>query len=245
MSHPKTAILVLSYNGLSVTKRFFSHLYENTQNFQVVMVDNGSTDGSVEYLTALSKEKNDFLFTPNPTNLGVINGRNYAYEIYRKMEDRAPYLIFLDNDQFVQPGWLEQHHSAMSQGRADLVGVEAWVMSKTFMPIKRCTRSFEPWTYIGCGGMMVKEAVAQKIGMFDEQFNPCYFEDPDYCFRAIDAGFKLFWNHAARVIHQPHQTLGLNPRRKQNFLESGAKFRKKWGHRKLPILRSFGLTAVE
>lgn len=233
MSHPTTAILVLSYNGLAVTQKFLVHLYKHTENFKLLMVDNGSTDGTVEYLTSFAKEHSNMTFIANPTNLGVINGRNFSYEQYLKMEDKPGYLCFLDNDQFVESGWLEHHFQVMEESEADLIGVEAWLLSSSFWPIEKCKRVSEPWSYVGCGGMLMSSRVTDAIGMFDPQFNPCYFEDPDFCYRAADAGFKLAWNSKAKLIHLPHQTLGKNPDRLKNLRESHRKFAEKWkGRRK-------------
>lgn len=228
-----TAILVLSYNGLAVTQKFLQHLYKNTSNFKLLMVDNGSTDGTVEYLSEFAKSNPNMIFIANPTNLGVINGRNFSYEEYLKMADCPEYLCFLDNDQFVQAGWLDHHFQVLEQSSADVVGVEAWLLSGSFWPIEKCERVSECWTYIGCGGMLMHRKVTDKIGLFDPQFNPCYFEDPDFCNRAVDAGFILAWNSKAKLIHLPHQTLGKNPNRIENLKKSHIKFANKWKGRRL------------
>jgi O-antigen biosynthesis protein len=228
MAHPKTAVLVLNYNGLELTKKFFTHLYRGTENFSVIMVDNGSTDGSVEYLSKLAIEKSNFFFSASDKNLGVINGRNYAYELFQLQSEPIPYLIHLDNDQFVQPGWLDQHFEVMQQSNAQMVGVEAWLMNSGFSPIRQCKKLSDPWTYIGCGGTLMSVEVPDKIGMFDTRFNPCYFEDPDFCFRAIEAGFKMAWNSKAKITHLAHQTLGKRTDRMIHFKNSHKKLREKW-----------------
>jgi len=236
MGHPLTAIIVLSYNGLEVTKKFLKHLYANTDNFVLLMIDNGSTDGSVEYLSDFCNKYNA-VFIANDKNLGVIDGRNQGYKIYSSLPDRPSCFCFLDNDQFVNSGWLDHHYDVMNQSEADLVGVEAWLMNSSFRPVKQCKNTRDPWTYVGCGGMLIKEIVAETIGMFDPQFNPCYFEDPDYCFRAIDAGFNIAWNSKAKLIHLPHQTLGKNSNRMKHFQISHAKFLDKWRKKRRRPLR--------
>lgn len=233
MAHPKTAIIVLSYNGVDITKKFLKHLYDFTENFLLVMIDNGSTDGSASYLGEFAAEHDNVVFVANDTNLGVICGRNYGYDVYRRLLDRPQYLCFLDNDQFVQPGWLSHHFKVMEQSKAQIVGVEAWLMNSNFRPIHQCKHTGDPFTYIGCGGTLMSSEVTDTIGMFDPQFNPCYFEDPDFCFRAVDAGFRLAWNSRAKLIHLPHQTLGKNPRRAQNFQSSHQKFCAKWKRRRV------------
>ncbi len=238
MNHPRTAIIVLSYNGLDVTKKFLKHLYANTERFLLIMIDNGSTDGSAEYLKKFAEEKGNVIFHASDENLFIIGGRNYGYEIYENLYDKPDYLMFLDNDQFVQEGWLQQHHDVMEQSKAQIVGVEGWLLNYRMMPVKQCTHPNDPWSYVGCGGMMMERAVPESIGMFDEQFNPFYFEDPDICFRAVDAGFKLAWNYKAKLIHLPHQTLGNHPKKRESFLSSLEKFRNKYKGRKPYVFRA-------
>ena len=94
------------------------------------------------------------------------------------------------------------------------------------------------FTYVGCGGMLMKRKIPEKIGVFDPIFNPAYFEDPDFCFKSHYAGFKIGWNIAAKIVHLPHQTLGkVNQKDKINqFTSSLKKFRNKWKGAKLPIM---------
>jgi GT2 family glycosyltransferase len=54
------------------------------------------------------------------------------------------------------------------------------------------------------GGMMIKKEVVEEIGLFDPQFNPKYFEDPDFCFRAIRKGYKIGWCVDYVIEHQKH-----------------------------------------
>ncbi len=181
----------------------------------------------------------------SPKNLGVINGRNKAFDIYNSIENKPDYLCFLDNDQYVQAGWLDQHYSVLNQTNSHIVGVEAWLQNDRFFPIKQCKNPREPWSYIGCGGMLMHKSVTDKIGLFDSQFNPCYFEDPDFCFMAIKSGFRLSWNYKAKIIHIPHQTLGKNPNRMKNFRESLRKFQMKWKRTKVQIMRQESVESLK
>jgi len=241
----KAAIIVLSHNGLDVTKKFLKHLYRYTDDFTLIMIDNGSSDESPEYLGEFSDDHDNMLFIANDENLGVIGGRNHGWSIYQTLDDKPPYLGFLDNDQFVEDGWLDQHLNVLDQSHAHVVGVEAWMLSTTFRPMHRCKRFGEPWSYVGCGGMFMKKEVPEDISMFDPQFNPCYFEDPDFCFRARRAGYRLAWNYKARVTHLPHQTLGKNPKRMQLFQKSHAKFFEKWKGSRFTPQRQHAVEALQ
>jgi GT2 family glycosyltransferase len=235
----KTTIIALSYNGKEITEKFIELLFKYTEPsaFNLIMIDNGSTDGTKEYLKdALSIFENHTLVI-NDRNLGVIGGRNMGYSIYQS--DPTEFLCFLDNDQFVRAGWFEQYHEFMKSGNYDIVGADAWLMNSSFFPCYNCKRLGDHFSYVGCGGLMTTQSVLNKIGLFDEQFNPAYFEDPDFNFRAIKAGFRIGWNLNAKITHLAHKTLGNDPNRRQLFLNSYSKFKEKWnGKIALPVLRT-------
>lgn len=224
----QTTIVVLSYNNKSITEKFIELLSKYTEPsfFNLIMIDNGSTDDTKDYLKDALFVFERHTLVLNDQNLGVIGGRNMGYAIYQS--DPTEFLCFLDNDQFVQKGWLEQYHEFMETGDYDIIGADAWLMDSNFMPRYNCKKKGDPFSYVGCGGMMVKKEVVDKIGLFDDQFNPAYFEDPDFNFRAIENGFKIGWNNLAKIHHLPHQTLGKNKDRMIIFNNSYTKFKNKW-----------------
>jgi GT2 family glycosyltransferase len=235
-----TTIVALSHNAQSITEKFLDMLFKHTEpsKFCLIMIDNGSTDGTQEYLTetlSMFENPNFVTLALNEQNLGVIGGRNMGYAMFQS--DPTDYICFLDNDQFVREGWLEQYHSFMAEGGYDVIGADAWLMDSKFMPIRNCKKAGEPYSYVGCGGMMAKRKVVDAIGLFDEQFNPAYFEDPDFNFRAREAGFSIGWNYAAKIEHLPHQTLGKNPDRMKIFGQSYDKFKKKWNGKEFKPMR--------
>jgi O-antigen biosynthesis protein len=235
---PTVAIVVLSYNALDITKRFVDYLFSHTkvEQFRVLFIDNGSSDSTPEFLIELSGEKPNVSVNLQPTNTGVIGGRNIGFDWFVSEVDDCDLLLFLDNDQFVQEGWLEHHLSVLDSGY-DMVGVEAWQMNIRFAPIKHITDISDWFTYVGCGGMMMWRHVVDVLGGFDERFNPSYFEDPDYNFRSLDAGFSIGWNVNAKIVHMPHQTLGNAPDKQQRFLRSYQQFQAKWRGRNAQRLK--------
>jgi GT2 family glycosyltransferase len=229
-----TALVVLSYNGLETTRRFMEHFDANTNQDDVllVFVDNGSSDGSAEYLEEQSRKRNNMVYSASDTNLGVIGGRNHGFDIYKTLQNKPEYIMFLDNDQYVQHGWLDQHHAVLKGTNAAVVGVEAWLMNERHYPVRQAKRPNDPWTYVGCGGMLMKGSIPEKLGMFDDRFNPAYFEDPDFNFRVMEDGGRPAWNFKARIVHLPHQTLGKNSKKMEIFKDSYMKFCDKWGKKR-------------
>jgi GT2 family glycosyltransferase len=175
-------------------------------------------------------------------NLGVIKGRNLGAKCIEN-----DFFLNIDNDQFVQQGWLENLFQVMNENNADIVGPEAWTLlppktpgatnigseiipDRSYFPYRHCENRFDKFSYIGCGGSLIRREVYDKIGLFDEIFNPAYFEDPDFSWRAMQAGFKLGWSHNCPIQHLAHQTFNSQSlfNKSSQFIKSWKAFRKKW-----------------
>ncbi len=238
--HARTSIITLVHNQLPITKTFVDRLFSSTDNFNLIFVDNASTDGTNEFLRKGEKEGRWKLVT-SIENLGVIKGRNLGIKYVTN-----DFILHLDNDQFVGPGWLEKLHTLMGD-KYSMTGCEAWQMlppntpgvvslgtsqvnDRGYFPYYRCTKPSDRFSYLGGGGTLIKREVIDTIGVFDEQFSPAYFEDPDLSFRAIQAGFKLGWCHDCPIQHLAHQTFNNQKlfQKHSQFIKSWLKFRQKW-----------------
>lgn len=97
-------IVVLKWNGKRVTGECLASLKEiDYSNYEIVLVDNGSTDGSQEYFRAQYAE---IALLENEMNLGFAEGNNVG--IRHAMNGRADYILLLNNDTFVHPKFLSE-----------------------------------------------------------------------------------------------------------------------------------------
>jgi GT2 family glycosyltransferase len=213
-------IVVLNLNKPAETRRCLESVFRlDYAPYEVVLIDNGSTDGSWE---ALRRDFPKAHAVRSDKNLGVAGGRNLGIE----QAKRFPYamLFFLDNDAWMEPDSLRRMARAMSAGPE--VGL---VSPKSYRPgsprvfasagghrINWYTGTIrtvgageedrgqhdarQPLTCSG-GCMLVRRGVIERIGGFDNAFNPYGWEDLDFSLRARREGFAVRLAPDAIVYH--------------------------------------------
>jgi len=211
--HPKIFIIVLNFNGKSTLAACLSSIYQSDYlNFEVIVVDNNSDDGSLEQaMGAFSRAH----FIKNPDNVGFSKGNNIG--IRYALEKFADYIFVLNNDTFIEKTTLSLLMGAMnktpSAGLASPViftadnasiwfagGLIYWRKMKTAHLHKVVSGTPYTTEYVSGCAMLVRKDVFKKIGLFDERFF-LYYEDADFSFRAKQAGFDLIIIPAARIKH--------------------------------------------
>lgn len=233
-------ISVISCNGLDINKSCLNHIIRNTdsEKYRLIWIDNGSKDGTVDFLQSEIPKIKNYIFGFSQENLGVIGGRNLCYNLSKKSK-KPDYFLLLDNDQFVyDKNWLNQHIDFMNNGNYGLIGCESWQMNKNFLPIKNNHHINDRFNYVSCCGMMIKKEVTDTIGFLDDRFNPAYFEDPDIVFRTYDAGYDIGWNLENKIMHVPHQTLGNMENKQKTFIKSYEKFKEKYKGKEIPTFKN-------
>jgi hypothetical protein len=79
-SAPRVSVVILNYNGLEFAKQCIQSVVESDyQNLEVIVVDNGSTDGSYEIVCQLFNNNTNVEIVRNPRNLGFAEGNNIGY----------------------------------------------------------------------------------------------------------------------------------------------------------------------
>jgi GT2 family glycosyltransferase len=229
---PRVTVIVLSFNQREQTLRCLRHvlaLAPDEGPFDLLLWDNGSQDGSA---AAVAAEFPDILVEACPRNLGVAGGRNAAARL--AMQRFEPdYLLFLDNDIVVRPGFvtgllepfLEPGGERVGQSQAKLlVGDEPGLINDGggcriqfwrgrtrpvgYREPDRGQRD-RPARCVACGGaMMVRAGLFRELGGFDERFSPYGPEDLDFSLRLQKAGWEAWYRPAAVGLHDYNHTFG-------------------------------------
>jgi GT2 family glycosyltransferase len=217
---PRVVIIVLTWRSYDVTKDCLNSLRKlDYSNFEVVLVDNGSADGSGE---RLASEFPEVRLIKNEKNLGFPAGNNVA--IRYALERNATYLLLLNNDTLAAPDFLSKLvHVAGSDDKIGIVNPKILY----FEPSDRIWFGggfYQPWWSAGkvCGenrrdfgrydetreitfatgcAFLIKAGVVRQIGLLDEIYF-LGFEDLDWTVRATKAGFRAFYVGSALIRHK-------------------------------------------
>jgi GT2 family glycosyltransferase len=218
----KVVVIVLTHNQRAKTLACLSSLATvQGPPFHILLWDNGSQDGTVE---AVREKFPEILVHRHPHNLGVASGRNAAAELALKMFNPS-YLMFLDNDMIVTPGYLEallkplEENPKLGQVQAKLrflkdkerlndgggCKIRFWLGETTPVGFGEIDRGQyeQPTDCIACGGAMLTRAdVFRELGGFDSKFDPFGPEDLDFSLRMQKAGYRALYVPGSVVYHE-------------------------------------------
>jgi len=222
------SITIVNYNTKDLLRQCIKSIYEQTKNisFEIIVVDNASTDGSVEML------KNEFpevKVIANKENLFFTKAHNQALRI-----SKGRYLMILNSDTVILDNafdklvkFMDDNYQCgacgpkllnpdMSLQRSSdrlptfLYGLFEVLLLNTIWknnPVKK-HRIYAEWDRnttkevdsVGGCCMIVKKEVSEKVGLLDQNFL-AYWEEVDWCKRILEAGYKIYYVAEAQIIH--------------------------------------------
>lgn len=248
-----TSLIILTRNNLEYTKLCLESIHRYTpEPHEVIVVDNGSTDGTVEYL----REQPDVKLIENRYNLGFALGNNRGLR-----EAKGDYIVFLNNDVVVTEGWLTRLLAcAKEDEKVGAVGPRSnYVVGPQLVPnvpygdnLEAMQEFARSWSLEHAGKwdavprvigfcMLVKRVVIEKIGGFDPIFGTGNFEDDDFCLRLQLAGFTIKIAHDVFVHHFGSKTFQSERIDYRTLMQRNWEFfKKKWNlPENLPMERGY------
>jgi GT2 family glycosyltransferase len=218
---PAVSLIIVNHNGASWLERCLpAALAETSPDCELIVVDNGSTDGSV----ALLESRFPMVRVERlPENQGFAGGNNAGARL-----SRASYLAFVNNDAAPQPGWLSQLRGALEQNSRAAIAAscivylhDPQVVDSAGDGFTRLGGAFKRFhgqpaseaqtaceVFGACGAAcLIRRAVFDELGGFD----PAYFavhEDVDLSYRCQLLGHRCLYVPSAVVHHAGSGTLG-------------------------------------
>jgi hypothetical protein len=210
----EVSVIIVNLNGKRYLERCLSTvLAQRYPSFEVVLVDNGSTDGSV----ALVRERfPEVRVIENGANLGFAAANNIGIRA-----TESPYVATLNNDTWVEPDWLETLVEVMESDprigicaskmlfahRPDVINSAGVCVDFAGIAWDRLGGSPDPGdgapeeVFAGCAGAaLYRRAMLDEVGLFDEDYF-IYLEDVDLAWRARLMGWRCMYVPRSRVYH--------------------------------------------
>jgi len=206
------SIIIPNWNNSGVLRKCLESVTKNTEcEHEVIVVDNGSSDGSAQMVKASFPKVR---LIRNKENLGFSKAVNQGLR-----EAKGEKLLLLNNDVKVPAGWCKAFLKASEGPGVGIVGCKL-VFPNGDLQHAGC--SIKPWgivrhgyrekdngqydeerevDYVSGAAFLINRGVIAEIGLLDEEYSPAYYEETDYCWRARKAGFKVLYSPEPVVEH--------------------------------------------
>lgn len=247
---PKVSIIVLTYNNLELNKQCINSILRKTAyaNYELIIVDNCSTDGTVEYLRTLEQEKySNVKIIFSDVNTGFAGGNNIGIK-----QSSGEYVLLLNNDTAVSRGWITSMVKHLEKnpklgmcnpvtnsiGNESQIAVHytneqemdrfAYVYTNSHMNME-----YNDVDRLPLFATLIRRDMIQQIGLLDENYKVGMFEDDDYTEAAKKAGYTIVIAEDAFIHHVNNASFKKldDEKYRQIFEENKAIYEKKW-HKK-------------
>ena len=224
----KLSVIILCWNDLQVIGDCLQSIYAGTHSteFEVIVSDNGSSDGSVEYIRSHFPQVH---IIENGRNLRFAKGNNVGIRA-----SQGEYILILNPDTIIHDGALDKmvvfadQHPEAGALSCQVLNLDGsyqehvrplptirteWMGTLRLGLLSRLSDWFNPGIYVGWKGegertvgwlagcfILFRAELLKRLGGFDEQFF-YYYEDTDLCRRVWDAGFQVLYTSAINITH--------------------------------------------
>lgn len=242
----RVSVIVVTYNNLELTRACLASIDEQSQytNLEIIVVDNASQDGSKEFLTGWASAGDNRRLILNEINRGFSAANNQGLN-----EATGTYLVLLNNDTYVTPGWIRSLINHLKRDTTigligpvtNNIGNEAKIdieyvdmddmLTKSAAHTRRHAGQLYPLRTAAFFCVMMKRTVFEHVGHLDESFGRGWFEDDDYCRRVELAGWRITCADDVFIHHQLSASFNLMPSqdRQALFQENQRIYEAKWG----------------
>lgn len=243
---PRVSVVVVTFNNLALNRQCLDSLFERTEwpNLDVIVVDNGSTDGTPEFLRGACERFPNLRVILNETNRGFPTAANQGLAVAH-----GEYLVLLNNDTVLTRGALSTlvrhlhadhsigligpvtnavaNEAKVDVGYEDTEAMPAWAARY----VRDHDDDVSPIPMLAMFCVALRRNVFVKVGALDERFGVGMFEDDDYNRRVREHGYEILCARDAFVHHWQRASFRLlgDAEYRRIFEENKRKYEAKWG----------------
>jgi GT2 family glycosyltransferase len=240
------SIIIPVFDNLELTQNCLEAIWEHTppELYELIVVDNGSRDGSTAFLKGLAAAGKIRLIA-HETNLGFAKACNQGAR-----SARGDYLVMLNNDTRVTPGWLNAliepvnkddnvaiagakllypDDSVQHAGVAFNQKGKVYHLYRYFHRNHPAVNKIREFQVVTAACLLIRTSVFLQVGLFDENFQNG-FEDVDLCLKVRQSGYRILYTPHSVVYHLESKTAG----RHDHELDNSRYFSEKWQGRIVP-----------
>jgi len=217
---PAVSIIIVNYNGSKFIGNCIGSALDNKYaDFEIIFVDNASSDGSVEFVKEKFGHDKRLCIVKNDRNLGFAEGNNVGANVAR-----GNYIAFLNPDTMVNPNWLKEslkvlkidptigvcqskllsiENQKIIDSAGDFIDYYGVMMRRGGDLKEKDVGQYDKVEEIfsaRAAAMMVRRKVINEVGLFDPTFFMTY-EDIDFCWRVHLRGYKVVFAPKSIVYH--------------------------------------------
>ena len=221
---PKVSVVIPNFNGVDLLSKNLPKVISDTLLFdsdaEIIVVDNGSNDGSAEYLKSNLPEVRIVKLSSN-------TGFSHAMNIGMRMA-KGKFVVSLNNDVITDGNYLEKAYPHFQDKNVFAVSFHERGFGNAKGKFEdgyvgHCsgeeTNSSKETFWVSGGSGIFRKEVLTRLGYFDEKlFSPFYWEDVDLGYRALKRGYKLIWEPGAIVIHHHESTAKKISKKLRDFI---------------------------
>lgn len=260
---PMVSIIVLTYNNLELNRKCFDSIISQTAyaNYELIIVDNCSTDGTVEYLKEIdTRQYPNVRVILNEENTGFAEGNNIGISVAR-----GQYVLLLNNDTVVSRGWLtsltkhleNNMQYGMCNPTTNSIGNESMIIARYTnlaemrefaytTAARHMGEEYHDVNRLPLFATLIRKSAIDQIGMLDTEYKVGMFEDDDFTERMIRADYQIVIADDVFIHHVNNGSFKKlsDEEYKKIFETNKALFEKKWNRKwTIPKYRK-GVTAT-
>lgn len=224
------SVIIPLYNAEKTIHECVETVLENDyDNFEVIVVDDKSSDKSLEILEAIKDSRLRKVF--NQDNSGASFSRNVGIK-----DSKGEIVILLDSDSYVDRDWIGRHEKAHEEIGAEIIGGGIVGVHETVFG--KCDAFCNWWTsvpyrqdyfltklHIPTNNISIKKDVFKKVGYFSEELR-LGGEDAEFCHRALKNGVKMYFKSDLTVYHYDRDDWPGYLKHQQNWGKHAVRMRK-------------------